>query len=248
MSVDAASAIDSPASPAYGRFSRRLKAFFIDWVVTVLVLFGALFIAVQLESAHIARVLGFTVVIFLLLYEPLLVSLAGGTIGHYMTNLRVVDNRSHGNVNFGKALVRLVIKNVLGLYSFITMAITRRHQTVHDLVTQSTVQLRDISKSDPHDYVEERPEIANQAMPSLARRLVVIAVYQILLFLIFRVAVMGLEAVGAISEICLARDVCSSGDDTTITEAVLAWLVLAAVCVVQGWRGRLPGCRVGIPA
>jgi hypothetical protein len=31
------------------------------------------------------------------------VSLVGGTIGHNLSNLRVVDDRSHGNVSFLRA-------------------------------------------------------------------------------------------------------------------------------------------------
>ena len=244
MSIEATTPIGSPANPAYARFSRRIRALFIDWIVAVLVLFGSLFVAVQLESDHVARVLGVTVVLFLLLYEPVLVSLTGSTIGHYLTNLRVVDNRSHGNVNFAKALARLVIKDFIGLYSFITMAITRRHQAVHDLLTHSTVQVRDISTSSPHDYVEERVELASPRMPSLIRRIVVIGVYQILLIVGVVIAVTGLLVADVISTDCLSYDFCTRGDERALDIVASIWLVIVVLCGVQGWRGRLPGARV----
>jgi hypothetical protein len=40
---------------------------------------------------------------------------------------------------------------VLGVYSFVTMATTSRRQAVHDLLTQSTVQIRDRSKATSKD-------------------------------------------------------------------------------------------------
>src|SRR5262245_14896431 len=126
--------------PAYGRFSRRVRAMFIDWMVFILMIFGALFAAVTVRSDEFSLDLGFGLAALILLYEPVLVSLAGGTIGHILSNLRVVDDHTQENISFLKALARLVIKATLGWYSFITMATTRRHQAVHDLLTGSTVQ------------------------------------------------------------------------------------------------------------
>jgi len=71
----------------------------------------------------------------LALYEPVLVSVTGSSIGHYLSNLRVVDDRTRGNVGFLKAIARLGIKTLLGVYSFLTMAVTSHHQAVHDLLT-----------------------------------------------------------------------------------------------------------------
>src|SRR5262245_3704522 len=161
MSVEAI----EPASPpidegvAYARYTRRLKAYFLDWVLMIALMFGGLFIAVQFGSDNVARPLGFTIIAVLLLYEPLLVSLFGSTVGHYVYNMRVVDARTGGNVSFLKAVIRVVIKAVLGIYSFISMATTRRHQAVHDLMTRSTVQIRDAGRASPEHYAGERLEL-----------------------------------------------------------------------------------------
>src|SRR5689334_11580545 len=55
--------------PAYARFSRRLRAVFIDWIIFVVVVLGALFIAVAIESDRVSRGLGVVVAVVLLLYE-----------------------------------------------------------------------------------------------------------------------------------------------------------------------------------
>ena len=105
--------------------------------------------------------------VVLVLYEPILVSRMGGTLGHYFTNLRVVDDRSGGNIGFARACARVVIKGVLGLYSFVILAATRRNQAVHDLLTRSTVQIRDPAKALPasvhrraHRTCSRRPAVA----------------------------------------------------------------------------------------
>src|SRR4051812_8090619 len=109
-------ATDMPARTArYARFPARLRAILIDWILgTVL-----LFVVVLVGRDDFSRALGILVVIVLVSYEPVLVSVTGGTLGHYFNNLRVVDQRHHGNVSFLKALARFALKGLLGWYSFI---------------------------------------------------------------------------------------------------------------------------------
>jgi uncharacterized RDD family membrane protein YckC len=76
--------------PPYARFSRRLKAILLDWMLAMALLFGALTVASNVQNDTLARVLGVAVVAILLLYEPVLVCCTGGTLGHAWTNLRVV--------------------------------------------------------------------------------------------------------------------------------------------------------------
>lgn len=55
----------------------------------------------------------------------------------------------------GIAFARYIIKVVLGLPSFISMAFTSRHQAVHDVLTRTTVQIRDLTLAVPDDYHEQ---------------------------------------------------------------------------------------------
>src|SRR4051812_39159147 len=110
--------------PRFARFSRRLKAILLDWMLAMALMFGALTVASNVESDAVARALGVAVVVILLLYEPVLVWRTGGTLGHTWTNLRVIDDRG-GNLSFARALARFAIKSLLGWYSFLTMAATR---------------------------------------------------------------------------------------------------------------------------
>jgi uncharacterized RDD family membrane protein YckC len=145
----------------------------LDWIITLSVTAAALLVAASARNDGVSRVLGFLVVTGLLLYEPVLVSFTGGTLGHHFTNLRVVDDRG-GNVSFLKACARVVIKGLLGWYSFVVLAATRRNQAIHDLMTRSTVQIRDPTKASPGQYVTEDSESANGIVPSRWRRAAII--------------------------------------------------------------------------
>ncbi len=95
------------SAPRYARFSRRLRGIVVDWIIAVAVIFGAVLVAVTIGSDNFSRALGISILLALLLYEPILVSFTGGTLGHYFTNLRVVDDRNGGNVSFLKACARV---------------------------------------------------------------------------------------------------------------------------------------------
>jgi uncharacterized RDD family membrane protein YckC len=237
------SAPPSPAVLQYARFSRRLKAMFIDWTVSLAVIFGALMLASALRSDGASRGLGFVAIAALLLYEPVLVSMTGGTIGHYLTNLRVVDDAHGGNVSFPKAAARFVIKGVIGIYSFIAMAATRRNQAVHDLMTRSTVQVRDAARAAPGQFVGERTELSGPGMPSRGRRVGVIAAYVVLALAVTIGATLLLVEVGAVSDRCLDDDVCTRVEDGIFSATALFFFVACALAIVLGWKGWLWGAR-----
>jgi uncharacterized RDD family membrane protein YckC len=240
-----ASDADLPTMPAprYARFSRRLHAMLLDWIITLIVIFGAVLLASTVGSDHFSRGLGIVVVIALLLYEPILVSRMGGTLGHYFNNLRVVDEASGGNIGFLKACARVVIKGLLGLYSFVILAATRRNQAVHDLLTRSTVQIRDPAKALPHQYITERTELAAIGMPSRSRRVAVICGYLLLLAIAYVLGIAGIIATGAISNACIDSNFCSAGERILSLAVALTLLAMSAVCIALGWRGKLIGAR-----
>jgi len=216
----------------------------IDWIVFLLLMVGSLFVVTALQSDSVGRYVGFAAIAVILLYEPLLVSITGGTIGHHLTNLRVVDDRTNGNINFAKALARFVIKGILGWYSFISMWVTRRHQAVHDLLTFSTVQIRDPAKASPHHYSTKRTEFDSSTMPSWTRRFVVIVGYLLLIGVVVIITTGALLMAGLVSQACLDNELrCGKAEYLLTVVLGLGWLALSLLCIVLGWRGKLPGCR-----
>jgi uncharacterized RDD family membrane protein YckC len=230
-------------APRYARFSRRLRGMLFDWIIALIVMYGALLLAASVGDDNFSRALGILVIVALVLYEPILVSRIGGTFGHYFNNLRVVDEGHGGNISFAKACARVVIKGLLGLYSFVILAATSRNQAVHDLLTGSTVQIRDPAKALPGQYIIERSELAATEMPSPGRRLAVISGYLLLTAIVYLLITRGIIAAGVISDGCIDRNVCSASERILSFNLGLTLLAASAACIALGWRGRLIGAR-----
>jgi uncharacterized RDD family membrane protein YckC len=230
-------------APRYARFSRRLRAMLFDWIIALILIYGAVLLATSVGNDNFSRALGILVIVALLLYEPILVSRIGGTLGHYFNNLRVVDEDHGGNVSFLKAGARVAIKAMLGLYSFVILAATSRNQAVHDLLTGSTVQIRDSARALPGQYIVERTELAATDMPSPRRRLAVISGYLLLTAIVYLLVTGGMIAAGVISNGCIDHNVCSAGERILSLNLGLTLLAASAACIGLGWRGRLIGAR-----
>jgi uncharacterized RDD family membrane protein YckC len=135
---------DAPA--AYAKFPRRLRALVVDAAVVSLS-----FLAVALALPALPDAVGPTVwiaaVLAWLLYEPVLVSRTGGTLGHHVMNLRVQDEGAAEPIGFWRAFLRAWSKGLLGIGSFVAMVLTRRHQALHDVLTKSVVVVHDVDRA-----------------------------------------------------------------------------------------------------
>jgi len=144
-----------PKPPAlYATFPRRLNAISVDTIILVLysiIVFAAL--PSGLDHTVLRLSLGLLWWGTFILYDPIMVSRFGGTFGHQFLNLRVVDDETGRNLSLPKAIGRFLIKGVLGVASFLTMSFTPRHQAIHDMITTSSVQVRDPAKAALHHYV-----------------------------------------------------------------------------------------------
>jgi uncharacterized RDD family membrane protein YckC len=223
----------SSDTQAYVRFTRRVKAVLVDTIIFMIILAAALAVAVSFASDNIARIVGFTVAATWLFYEPLLVSLTGGTIGHYLYNMRVVDDRG-GNVNFLKAVARVLINRCsAGTPSL----------PAYDLLTSSTVEIRDLAKAQPHHFRGRRETISPPGMPSLVRRSAIIAAYLLSCFVLFSLAMASLAPVGLVSRQCIDGEPCSTAEFIVLTLLWVAWAGTSIWMGVAGWQSRLLGAR-----
>lgn len=73
----------------------------------------------------------------LLMYEPICIAF-GATIGNHKMNIRVrkVSNESE-RINIFQAIIRFFFKIVLGWLSFITVFISPKSRTLHDIICGS---------------------------------------------------------------------------------------------------------------
>ncbi len=230
--------IESVKAVKYAKLLPRVKALVTDLAIYMAAWVLLALIGSAVRSDLLARGLGMALLVAMLLYEPVMVWRFGGTIGHIRQNLRIVADRTGGNPGLGASFGRWVTKGVLGIVSFFSIALTRRHQAIHDSASGTTVQVRDASVIRPDRFVAERVGPIGATDVSVPRRLLVIAAYQILGFLL-----VSLSSAFLISDACAVQDICTYGEDLSFGILGLLWVGLAAAGVVLGWKGRLPGAR-----
>ncbi len=224
--------------PLYARLPRRIQAVVVDTSLLVMVVLLATAVAGGIESEWASTLLVRASMVLALLYEPVLVSLAGSTVGHRALNLRVVSGSTGGRLPFFRALLRSVFKAVFGLLSFVFVLFTRRHQALHDLAADALVQVRDPARASPLDYAVERVDEAEAMEVHWARRLGVGLGYSALAYV-----ALSLASVPFVSGECAFSNLCEPGEDLVLVVLVLLWLGFTGIFLVSGWRGRLPGAR-----
>jgi uncharacterized RDD family membrane protein YckC len=223
----------------YATFSRRFRAVVVD---TAIVCAGVAAIAIASDainqvpgSGRIAWILMFSL---LFLYEPLFIWRRGATIGHAMNHLVVVADATGRAPGLGQAFARYLIKAVLGLPSFVTMALSRKHQAVHDLLTRTTVQLAPSAAADLSDFHVERTEEVATPPPSRWRRTVVAFGYLIMIFVVYAIVLTAIDRHG-----CVRNHICSENMQMVADGLTLVWFAASLASIVVAWKGRLPGAR-----
>jgi len=114
----------------------RYISILIDSICLLLIAFGisALFEKIEDVSGFV-RVI--TLVIVIILYEPILVTF-GCTIGQLLMNIRVRDFRNpEKKPPFYLVIFRFIIKIILGWLSFLTVTFNINRRAIHDLASGS---------------------------------------------------------------------------------------------------------------
>jgi uncharacterized RDD family membrane protein YckC len=122
----------------YPDLSERVQSTFIDLIFIVIMMFCCASVLDRYENApdwiRIALFFGLWAV-----YEPLCTSL-GGTIGNLVKGIRVRSNGDVGKkINILQALLRYIIKCLLGWISFITIHGNPQRRAIHDLAAGSVM-------------------------------------------------------------------------------------------------------------
>jgi uncharacterized RDD family membrane protein YckC len=140
----------------YARGAPRLSAWLRDGLVQVAIVAVCLTVAVLLGTEVATRAIVVTCMATVLLYEPVCIALAGGTIGHLSMGLRIVRAHDLGRVSFPRAVLRTVVKALFGVWTFMAIYFTRRSQAIHDLATDTVVVPRDVATAPRRGFVTER--------------------------------------------------------------------------------------------
>lgn len=222
----------------YPRLIRRVQVCIIDtfifafFIVTLFLMVAAF--SVNPFWARIAIVF-----IPALFFEPVLVSFTGGTIGHHLLKLKVRDVRNGKNINIFTAFIRFILKTFLGTVSLLFVLTTRKHQAIHDFCANSIVVYKDPEKVPEYEALTERViEEEGYIYPSKLRRIFMIILYNLLLFILIAVLICFL-----LSDKCIEYDKCTTADTVISVILEIIWIVSAAFLLVGGWKSLLFGCK-----
>lgn len=123
----------------YPDLSERVKASIIDAFSIIILMYIMSLIFQSEDTANInLRIVAFVTIFFL--YDPLMTSLLGGTIGHFIIGLRVRQiNNEDKKIGFPQAIIRFVIKVLLGWVSLLTVTSDEKHRALHDKAVMSII-------------------------------------------------------------------------------------------------------------
>lgn len=227
----------------YAKLAVRVRAAVYDWMIFILTSVVVISLAKSSNSEATAKAIGIIAGVLVVLYEPVMVWAKGGTLGHIACNLRVVDDSTLGNPSLLKATMRFAIKAVLGWYSFVTIMASRRLRAIHDVLTDSTVQIRNVDHAKAYDFAGETPDPHGKKPLSVMKCTLAIVIYSIISFIFLGLGAQLLETFHLVSNRCINNNQCSLGEHLIFTAIGLGWLASLIVIIGLGWRGRLFGFR-----
>lgn len=120
----------------------RIKAIMID-VIFILVMMVAAAYAIDAVGG-VADWIRITIMSLLfIVYEPFMVSAYGGTLGHRLQGLEVrrVSDTSE-RIGVLMAIIRVIFKFVLGIFSVLTSYAREDNRCIHDLICDTVVIYR----------------------------------------------------------------------------------------------------------
>lgn len=222
----------------YPRLIKRVRAVLIDSVVVPIIAVAVLVIG---HTAGITDLwgMGILATVAVLIMEPGLVALTGGTVGHHMVGIRVARADGAGKLDFLTATLRAIVKFVLGWLSFIFVLTTTKHQAIHDLAVNSIVVHKSVYQLPSYEVLSERRVESSQFVYPAKWKRVLLTVLYWLAISVASIAVMALLS----SEDCSRLNRCATSDLIAAQAIDLVWLLSTGALIVLGWNGRLPGAR-----
>jgi uncharacterized RDD family membrane protein YckC len=115
---------------------KRVVAIFFDYI---LIFFALIFISTTLTDST-PPLIRVVLMGLILIYEPIVYSLFGCTFGAYILKFRVRKSENPSEkINFLMAVIRLIVKILLGWISYLTLTSDPMRRAIHDQAAGSVV-------------------------------------------------------------------------------------------------------------
>jgi uncharacterized RDD family membrane protein YckC len=117
----------------------RVKAMTIDGIVVLGLILGITYVFSLFEYvSDTAKIIAF--VFIFILYDPIFTSIFGGTIGHFIFGIRVKRKTNEmKNLIFPLAILRFLVKVLLGWVSLLTVTSNEKRRAIHDYLAGTVV-------------------------------------------------------------------------------------------------------------
>lgn len=229
--------INTSQTPIFPRLLRRVRASLIDSVINILIIILWWIVLPYLQLLPGPAKLALPIMLWLVL-DPLLVSTTGGTVGHHIMKIKIVDTRSLHRIGLLRALCRSILRTWLGWLSLIFTLCTKNHQALHDLVLRSCVLLTHPEVMPASERRTQQLPDKNYNYPPIWRRTLLVILYLLLWLFAFYIASNLL-----VSNSCAYNFQCTNPEKALHLMMSLIFWFVAGVILVFGCRGLLPGAR-----
>ena len=126
----------------YPLLLKRIQALLIDFLLILISIVLITQIIKILNGVPDGVRMGAFLAIFFL-YDPLMTSKFGGTLGHMAIGIRVrKESTEEGNISFLAAFSRFAVKSLMGWISLLTVTGNPRKRAIHDILSGSVVMYK----------------------------------------------------------------------------------------------------------
>jgi len=139
----------------YAGVADRVKAAVTDGIVIFAFMLSITYAFAQFKHVHDnAKIIAFAFIF--LLYDPIFTSVFGGTIGHMVLGIRIKREKNKmKNILFPLAIVRYILKALLGWISLLTVMGSEKRQAIHDAVVGSVAIYKGKTEETTYGNMEE---------------------------------------------------------------------------------------------
>lgn len=221
----------------FPRIHKRLQAMLVDSVaVGACLLIPVYFIVTfDVENGAIKSFLLFFPVLTL---EPFMVSITGGSLGHHLAGIKVVDEQTQKPITLIRSYFRFLVKIAFGIYSLLSILFTQRYQAIHDIAAHSVVLFKAPENATPAQRVPERMKSSEQAHASVGRIMIVTLAYCFVVFMGFVFTLLAL-----VSNDCATLQICSASEINTSNYLTLLFIALELITIIASASRWLPGTK-----
>ena len=121
----------------YPAIVRRYLATLIDGIIIIVIFLAVSFVFQRDNNVSVAVRIGIFIIMFFI-YEPIC-TIKLCTIGQKIMSVRVRSRITLKNISIAAAYVRIIIKILLGIISFVTIPVSKEKRGIHDFAAHSIV-------------------------------------------------------------------------------------------------------------